>query len=140
MVGIILKKKVAIIVLCFAAIATCIVFRVCSEENSKASLKFSMMACGKDTAGVNPYSQPTQGILKESWLNDNKLVVECFVKTFCSGAKADGSYEIINDSIVLKYKITATGPVAQCNCVHRVIYEFSNLPKKNYSFIIEPEK
>ncbi len=130
-----MKKVKAAIVVLFLLVTTSY-----GQNISKIDFKFSTFACDKDISELDVYSPPQAGVLKVNWIEADKLIVECFVKTYCAGATIKGDYEMKDNSLVLKYKIETNGPVTQCNCAHKVVYEFSNLPeKKDHTFIIIKE-
>jgi len=105
---------------------------------SKPVLRFSAEGC-RDF-NIDPYSPPHDGILNKTWTNGNTLIVEAYVKTFCGGATITGDYTLEGNNLILKYRVKAEGPVTMCNCVHKVVYEISNLEKRNYSISIIREK
>ena len=100
--------------------------------NYQKNLKFST---GKCNQGINPYNT-TEGLFNHTWVSDNTLVVEGYVNTFCGGAIIKGSYLIEGNDLILEYDIKITGAITLCNCPHKVIYEISELEKKDYNIIL----
>lgn len=105
-------------------------------SGSSPTLNFSTEKCNLE---LDPYSFPHEGILKTVWENQNTLVVEGYVKTFCGGANIEGSFSLEGNNLILKYKIKTEGAVTKCNCAHKVIYKIANLEKKDYSISLVSE-
>ena len=101
--------------------------------SSSPVLNFSTGQCN---SSIDPYSKPVEGILDKTWTNQNTMVVNGFVKTYCGGANISGDYSIEGSSLTLKYKIKTAEAVTSCICAHKLIYEISNLEKKDYSVSI----
>jgi len=93
------------------------------------ALNFWTEECNDD---INPYSQPSAGILNKTWEQENIFVADGYVKTFCGGAEILPDYLIEGDNLTLKYKLVIGDTVTSCMCAHKVIYEFSNLEHKEY--------
>lgn len=99
----------------------------------RPTLTFSTGECN---ANIDPYTQPSAGILNQTWVSSDTLLIEGFVKTFCGGATIKGDYLVSGDGLILKYTIDAKGPVTSCNCTHEVEYRISGLEAKQYSVSI----
>jgi hypothetical protein len=96
----------------------------------KPILIFSSAGC--DSSALDPYSAPSERILSQGWKYGFILSVEGFVKVNC-GAQVVGSYTLNSDVLRLNYKeVIREGYLADCLCTRKVIYKFSNLPKKDY--------
>lgn len=130
------KKVIGSIILGIILIISGAVFYT-NFSRPSPSLKFYTEGCGG--LKIDPYSPPREGILNKSWKDEDTLVIEGYVKTFCGGATIIGDYVLEGDNLILKYDIEVEGPVTMCNCVHKVIYEISNLEKKDYSISIISE-
>ena len=95
------------------------------------NLKFSIEKCYED---VGPDSRvAADGVLDYKWLNENTMLIEGFVKTYCGGAEITGDYNIEDNNIILKYDIEVGDAVTRCICLHKLIYEISNLEHNDYS-------
>ncbi len=105
--------------------------------STRPGLAFSVEGC---TSAVNAYTAPSEGILNSSWASQDVLVVEGYLKTFCSGAIISGDYRSAEDNLFLTYSVTTIGPVTTCNCAHKVSYRISGLEHRQYSIFIEQSK
>jgi hypothetical protein len=101
------------------------------------TLTFSTGECN---ANIDPYTQPSAGILNQTWVSSDTLLVEGYVKTYCGGATIMGDYQVSGDDLILKYTIEAKGPVTSCNCTHKVEYRISGLVVKEFSISISENK
>ncbi len=126
-----MNKKITITSLIIGLIILVVFISGCINQNP--NLKFSTGQCDSD---IDPYSEPRAGILNEEWNDDSTLIVEGYVKTLCGGAKIYGDYSVDGNNLILKYEIKTGNEVTNCNCPHKVIYEISNLEKKDYSISI----
>ncbi len=98
-------------------------------------LNFSVGICRLED--LDPYSPPWAGILNQTWKDQNTLVVNCYVKTFCGGAAITGDYALDGNNLTLKYKIEVGDTVTSCMCPHQLVYEIPNLDNSiNYSVFI----
>ena len=100
-------------------------------------LRFSAEGCA---TGMDGYSPPTAGISNSTWVSQDTLVIEGFVKTFCSGAAITGDYRMNGNDLILVYNVKAGPIVTTCNCARRVVYRISNLPRQNYSISITTDQ
>lgn len=100
---------------------------------SNKNLGFSI---GKCDSYIDPYSLPKEGILNQSWKNQDTLVVETYVKTYCGGATITGDYNVNRNNLILKYKIKLGDAVIKCFCTHKVTYEIPDLENKDYDISI----
>ncbi|NYZ74112.1 hypothetical protein H0O00_03140 [Candidatus Micrarchaeota archaeon] len=103
---------------------------------SQPELRFSTAPCDQD---MDPYAKPAAGMLDDRWEDDGTFVAEGFVKTYCGGANITGSYMLQGNDLVLKYRITTGEAVTSCLCAHKVIYEFTNLQRRDYNVTLVPE-
>jgi len=79
-----------------------------------------------------------EGIVSYDWTTKNTLHIISYVTTFCAGADiTGGEYEINNDTIILRYSITKDNAVSSCVSPKKVVYDISNLEKKEYVIRIE---
>ena len=122
---------------CFGAVKC--VNNVCQIEskNKNSNLEFSIGQCNSN---IDPYSPPIEKILSQEWLDDGTLLVEAYLKTYCAGAKISGDYELKDINLILKYKVTISGPVTTCVCPHGLTYKISNLEKKDYQISLIKEE
>jgi hypothetical protein len=82
---------------------------------------------------------PCQGIIRHfkdsieeiRWLDDTTLVVKVYVIITCQNKIENIDYEFINDRIILKFQEVGNS-MANCVCAHNVIYNFTNLRKREY--------
>lgn len=89
---------------------------------------------------MDGYGPPTAGVLNSTWVSPDTLVVEGFVKTFCGGAAIAGDYRVNGNDLILVYSVKPGLVVTTCNCVRKVVYRISNLPRQNYLISITPDK
>lgn len=152
-------KKVFVIslIITLIVILSIIVFYIASQSNSNCSipklfpndsqsnpnnnynssnLKFSTGQFG-DLEIYPNYPQSDSGILNQSWINQDTLIVEGYVVTFCLGATINGSYILNKNDLILRYQIKTGRAVTTCNSAHKVIYEISNLENKEYNISIQ---
>jgi len=102
--------------------------------NHSSNLKFTVdETCELD---IDPYLDSREGILKQTWIDEDTLKVEAYVSTYCEGGKITGDYIIDENDIVLKYDVKKIIGVSKCDCPHKVIYEISGLEKEDYSISI----
>lgn len=104
-----------------------------ASQPVKPSLKFTTTGCDKGSKIISPLSDPPQELTKITWLEENVLVVEFYVKTSCNAVEIRGDYELKdNDFLVLKYKTKGGNMFSKCTCANRMIFEIRELPKKDY--------
>jgi hypothetical protein len=123
------KVLIALLLTCFLVLLGFIAIKN-EYVGTHPSLKFSRGQCDID---IDPYSEPKAGILSQEWRNSDTLIVEGYVKTYCGGADIYGDHTIGGKNIILKYKIEPGDVLTPCLCSHKIIYEISNLRKKDYS-------
>lgn len=99
------------------------------QKTNPSRLEFSTGVCD---SSIDPYSKPNAGIINQKWLAKNTLLVEGFLKTFCGGVKIKGNHEVKDEKLILTYKIETGEAVTSCLCAHKIIYQISNLARKNY--------
>ena len=121
------KKITLIFVIVILIISGC----AKQADEKQPDLKFSIEKCYED---VGPTSEvPADGILNNEWVNEDTMLIEGFVKTYCGGAEITGDYGIEGNNIILKYNIEIGQAITRCICLHKLIYEISNLEHKDYS-------
>ncbi|MEM4703351.1 MAG: hypothetical protein QXP53_02615 [Candidatus Pacearchaeota archaeon] len=108
----------------------------CVQQSKTIKLDFNSGPCDES---VNVYNQSELGIKRVTWLDNNTLLVEVYIRLVCACENVTkGDYEINGTKIVLKYKVDAVSDVcATCMCVHKLDYKFTNLEKKDYQFELE---
>lgn len=121
------KTIAALVIVLLLVFAGCI---------SQPQMKFSTAPCDQN---IDPYSKPAAGMLDERWNDDGAFVAEAFVKTYCGGANITGSYTLQGNDLVLKYRITTGEAVTSCLCAHKLIYEFTDLQRKDYDVTLVAE-
>lgn len=70
------------------------------------------------------------------WLNDGILEVAVYVYINCAQSIGNEGVIIEGDKIHLVFDIGQSdcNAIADCNCKQKLLYHFSNLPKKEYVF------
>ena len=81
--------------------------------------------------GSDPYSHPRAGVTGREW-QGKTLVVKCFIKTYCSGAKIRGRYNVKGSTLLIEYSIKRSLSVSRCDCANRVEFRIKNLPRRDY--------
>ncbi len=79
---------------------------------------------------------PQIWVLKKiTWIDETTLKVKAYVSINYAEEIESGNYEITNDKIILIYKSPRCKDVcAHCLCVHELVYNFTNLKRKDYQF------
>jgi len=91
----------------------------------------------EDVSNID-FMWPRQGIVDYNWIDDNTLFIETYITTFCGGATiTDGSYELDENNLILKYRIVTGDAVTTCVSPRAVIYEISDIEKKDYDITIQ---
>ncbi len=103
-------------------------FASCGTRN----LSFARRGC---LAEENPYGPPKAGVISKRW-HKNRLIVRCFVKTYCGGAAIKGSYLLEDDTVLLQYGIKKSFAITRCMCAHEVMYTIKDIPRKDYNIKI----
>ncbi len=73
-------------------------------------------------------------INKTIWIDNSSLDILAHVTINCAECMAGGSYDIMNDTLVLYYNVKRTPMFAHCMCTHTLYYNFTNLEQKDYHF------
>ena len=95
-----------------------------------ANLKFSTERCDSSQSYKNSGGH---GIINQEWKDNQTLVVNGYVQTYCGGVKFLGDYSIDGNNLILEYKRLVGNIITECVCPYKLIYEISNLEKKDYS-------
>jgi hypothetical protein len=103
---------------------------------SYSNLNFFTEPC---TLDLDPYQPPREGILSSTWMSENTLVIEGYVKEACDGATFTGEYSVTEDRLILTYKVNIGEVVTPCLCTHKIIYKISGLERQNYSISLRRE-
>ncbi|MBU2101902.1 MAG: hypothetical protein ABH865_09105 [Candidatus Omnitrophota bacterium] len=110
-----------------------------AQNPAEPALKFFVVNCDEKLTWIDS-SGPSEGIIRKYWLDDGVFVVEYFVKADCSGVTFSGDYELRDSLLVLKRTVAQDQGSARCVCAHRLVYEFSGLPKRDYGIAIEAKR
>jgi len=94
-----------------------------------SNLKFTYEKCD------NSFKFPkyNQGILKKEWINDTTILIEGYITDDCMGYEIKGDYKIDEDNLILYYKVKRGEVTTDCFCYRKLIYEISNMKKKEYN-------
>jgi hypothetical protein len=132
------RRLIVYLILIMAATLPKVLFS--AEDSSTPILKFFEGKCESALNGVSVYDyKGKDGIIRASWLNNNTLLIECFTVNYCGGVKFSGSFELKDDSLLLKYKARVGSEITHCICFNTLNYELLNMPKKNYKIILKEE-
>lgn len=71
------------------------------------------------------------------WKNENTLLIERHVRVNCADVIENGNYSIKDNELLLTYNTIKCSPCAKCICAKKLIYEISNLEKKDYKIIFK---
>ena len=113
------------------AVLVTVIFSGCVGQPS-VELEFSVGECDLD-----PYGEE-EGVRETTWLDDTTLEVKVYVIINCAEEIESGSYELINDTIILRYTCPeCDGECVRCLCGHELTYTFTHLEHKDYQFEIE---
>lgn len=124
------------IVLLVVFVVFCITGAILLFSNEKeAYLKFRETTDITNCSLVGPSDYPKEKITSQHTIEDT-LLVEAEVNTYCLGVKISGDYATNKNNIVLLYSVEKVGELSKCMCVHKIEYELSNLPGKNFDVAI----
>lgn len=103
---------------------------------SEIKFIFSSQRCDDS---INIKDDSKIGLKKLRW--DNKrLIIEAYVSLNCLDEVRNGSYELINNTIILYYTKNKCKDCGKCTCVHPLRYELSDIPVNNYNFELRYEE
>ena len=105
-------------------------FSSCVRQPS-VKLEFSVGECDLD-----PYGKE-EGVQETTWLDNTTLEVKAYVIINCAEEIESGSYELVNDTIILRYICPKCEECAKCLCGYELTYTFTHLEQKEYQFEIE---
>jgi len=112
-----------------AVLATAI-FSGCVGQPS-VELEFSVGDCDLDPSGEE------EGVQETTWLDDTTLEVKVYVIVNCAEEVESGSYELVNDTIILIYTCPeCEDDCLKCLCGYELTYTFTNLEQMDYHFAI----
>ena len=97
-------------------------------------LRFSTHSCDRSVGRKQP--KRSSGILTTRWVRRNTLRVGAWVKTYCSGARIRGDYQLQGRRLSLLYTVKAGPRVSRCVCPRGVRYEISGLKRGVYAISI----
>jgi len=105
-----------------------------NQEPSETNMNFSFTECG-----VFDFDESETGINETLWLNDTTLNVKVNILINCAEEITNGSYEIDDDILTLKYKSPECIPEECMDCMCGIVlyYNFTNLKNEDYQFQIE---
>ena len=88
---------------------------------------------------LSKYEGKYDRVLYASWLNDSVLRVETAVQSNCIYYVRNPAYEVNGNYLTLSYELYNDNPkmLASCDCAHIIVYEISELEKKNYQISIK---
>jgi hypothetical protein len=106
------------------------------------NLKFSYGPCDNT---IDTFNKSNLGVQETNWVDDNTLQVKAYVSTNCANSIKQGSYELNNGDLILKYNVDIQLSLrglarALCTCAHEVVYEIKNLERKEYKIEIKRTK
>jgi len=78
-------------------------------------------------------------ILEKKWLDESTLEIKAKVITNCADEIINGSYEIKENIIILKYTETNNYPKLKCVCPHELKYKIKEIERKEYEFELQGE-
>ncbi len=114
------------------AVLAAVIFSGCVSQ-PPVELEFSVGECDMD-----PYGQE-EGVQETTWLDDTTLEVIVYVIINCAEEIESGSYELVNDTIKLRYTCPECEieDCEKCLCGYELTYTFTHLEQKEYQFEIE---
>ena len=101
------------------------------EERRSVELEFSVGECDWHPGGKE------EGVRETTWLNDTTLEVKVYVIINCAEKVEGGSYELVNNTIILRYTCPECEECVDCVCGYELTYTFTYLEQKEYQFEIE---
>ncbi len=108
-------------------------FSGCVEQ---ADIEFFASPCD-DTK--DPYDQSMLGVQKITWLNETTLEITAYIATNCSDDIRKGSYEIVDDTLILYYHYKKCYECTTCVCVRELRYTIP-VEKKEYQYEVKSVK
>ncbi len=103
-----------------------------SEEEKIPQLNFTFSECN---SSIDIFKRSNFGVKESAWVNSTFLRVKALASIECSSIIGEGGFGILNDKIVLSYKVySIEGRQSDCYCAHELIYEFTNLEEGEYGF------
>lgn len=112
------------------AVLVTAIFSGCVRQ-PPVELEFSVGECE-----TGPF-ETEEGVQETTWLDDTTLEVKVYVIINCAEEIESGSYELINDTITLRYTCPECEECVKCLCGHELTYTFTHLEHKEYQFEIE---
>ena len=114
------------------AVLAAVIFSGCVIQ-PPVELEFSVSECDMD-----PY-EDEEGVQETTWLDDTTLEVIVYVIINCAEEIESGSYELVNNTIKLKYTSPecAIEDCVKCLCGYELTYTFTHLEQEDYQFEIE---
>ncbi|MBU7029558.1 MAG: hypothetical protein HXS48_21680 [Theionarchaea archaeon] len=87
---------------------------------------------------MDPYEEEEGVVQETTWLDDTTLEVKVYVAINCAEEVESGSYELVNDTIILRYTCPECDEdCVRCLCGYELTYTFTNLEQMDYQFQIE---
>ncbi|RLF57567.1 MAG: hypothetical protein DRN27_07530 [Thermoplasmata archaeon] len=115
-----------------------IVYSGCLEDTIETELNFSYEECTTLTEYDNETGLYTVNwedeINRTIWIDNSSLNILAYVTINCADSLIEGSYRIINETLLLYYTIQSSPFNAKCMCTHILYYNFTNLEKRDYQF------
>ena len=130
-----MKKQNYILIGIFAILFVILVsgcIKQMQQKTQETVMEFSSGPCDPD---ISPCDSSELGIKQITWINETTLKVKAYVSINCAEEIKSGNYEITNDKIILICKSPrCKDACANCLCAHELVYNFTNLKRKNYQF------
>ena len=121
-----------LVILAFVSVSGCIK-QTQNQQSQKTLVNSSSRQYDQNKS--SPFNSSDLGIKEITWINDTSLQVKAYVNINCAEKIENTDYEIIDGKIVLIYKSPRCKIFcANCFCTHELVYNFTNLEKKDYQF------
>ena len=115
-------------------ISSCVLLALISGCIEQAdTIAFSASHCD-DTK--DPYDQSLLGVKKTTWVDKTTLEITVNVPTNCTDDIRKGSFEIMDDTIILYYHYKKCFECSKCVCVRELLFTIP-VEKKEYQFEVK---
>jgi hypothetical protein len=82
------------------------------------------------------FDQSIMGVQKATWVDETTLEITALVPTNCSDDIRKGSFEIVDDTLILYYHYKKCFECSTCVCVRELLYTIQ-VEKKEYQFEVK---